>query len=306
MGGVLVGFAVIGAIVLLGFVIGRSGVLGERGPFVLGRLVFFALMPCLLFTVLAEADVHLLFSSLLVVSAIAAVVAFAVFALVALVLWKRPVAQATIGSLAAGYVNANNIGIPVSLYVLGSPGWSAPIVLFQLLVVTPVALGILDAQAHRAGSFLRRLRQQLANPIIIGAVLGVLVAVAGVPIPEHVFEPFRLVGAATIPVVLIAFGMSLSGSRLLAPGTDRRDVLLATGLKSFVMPLVAWAVGTLFGLEGHDLFVVVVLAALPSAQNVFNFAQRYEQGEVVARDTVLLTTVLAVPVLLGVAVLLAA
>jgi malonate transporter len=48
-----------------------------------------------------------------------------------------------------------------------------------------------------------------------------------------------------------------------------------------------------------------VLAALPSAQNVFNYAQRYDRGEILARDTVLITTVLSVPVLLVVAALLA-
>jgi predicted permease len=53
------------------------------------------------------------------------------------------------------------------------------------------------------------------------------------------------------------------------------------------------------------LFASVVLAALPAAQNVYNFASRYEQGVALARDTVLLTTILSVPVLVVVAALLA-
>ena len=72
--GVLVGFAIIAAVILVGYIVGRSGVLGERGGFVLGRLAFYVLAPCLLFTTLADADVHALFSSLLFVSLIAAVV----------------------------------------------------------------------------------------------------------------------------------------------------------------------------------------------------------------------------------------
>jgi predicted permease len=48
-----------------------------------------------------------------------------------------------------------------------------------------------------------------------------------------------------------------------------------------------------------------VLAALPTAQNVYNFSSRYERGEIVARDTVLLTTILAIPVLVVIAALLA-
>ncbi|WP_225873078.1 hypothetical protein [Cellulosimicrobium composti] len=57
-------------------------------------------------------------------------------------------------------------------------------------------------------------------------------------------------------------------------------------------------------LDDHALLAVVVLAALPSAQNVFNYAQRYEVGEVVARDTVFLTTLGCLPALFACALLL--
>jgi predicted permease len=133
----------------------------------------------------------------------------------------------------------------------------------------------------------------------------VLVAVSGVQLPEVVFEPFRLLGAAAVGVLLVNFGMSLSGSRLLEPGSGRRDVILATALKVLVMPAVAFLVAHFgFGMEGHELFAIVVLAALPTAQNVFNYAQRYERGVVIARDTILITTVLCIPVLVLIALLL--
>ena len=304
--GVLAGFAVIGVVILAGFVTGRLGLLGEHAQFVLSRLVFFVLAPCLLFTVLAEADVRELFSSRLSVSAIAAVSSFVVFALVARFVWRRAVPETVIGTLGSGYVNANNIGIPVAAYVLGDASFSAPVILAQLLLFAPVALAILDASTRGAVSVRLVLLGIVRNPLIIGSLLGTLVAVSGVDLPDVVLEPFALIGAAAVPVVLISFGMSLSSARLLAPGSGRRDIILATVLKLAFMPVVAWAVGRFaFGLEGHDLFGVVVLAALPTAQNVFNYAQRYERGVIIARDTVLLTTVLCVPVLFVVALLLA-
>jgi predicted permease len=99
--------------------------------------------------------------------------------------------------------------------------------------------------------------------------------------------------------------MSLHGQRPLASGTERRDVLLAVALKLVFMPLAAWLVGTALGLAPAALYAVVVLAALPSAQNVFNYAQRYDRGVVLARDTVLLTTVGSIPVLVVVSLVLA-
>jgi malonate transporter len=304
MSGVLIGFAIIGTIIGTGYLVGRTNLLGPAAGRVLGRLAFFVLSPCLLFTVLAEADVHALFSSLLVTSAIAAAVSALLFAGIALLAWRRTLPEVVVGSLASGYVNANNIGIPVAVYVLGDPAYSAPVILFQLIVFAPIALTLLDISTSGHVSVSRILLQPIRNPLIIGSALGLVLALTGIQLPDPVMKPFELIGAAAVPVMLINFGMSLHGQRPLRPGTGRRDILLATALKLIVMPLVAALVGTLLGLTGPSLAAVVVLGALPSAQNVFNYAQRYERGLVIARDTVLLTTVGSVPVLLLIALLL--
>ena len=306
MSGVLIGFAIIGVVILIGYIVGRFGVLGPHAPYVMSRLVFFVLSPSLLFTVLADADVHVLFSSLLAVSFITAVVACLLFAGIVLLILRRKLPEAVIGSLASGYVNANNIGIPVAVYVLGDPAYSAPVILLQLLVLAPIGLTILDITTNGRASFWRTITKPFSNPLIIGSALGTILAVTGFQLPDAVMEPFRIIGAAAVPLVLIAFGMSLHGGRLLAPGTDRRGVILASAIKLAVMPVLAWLLARfVFGLEGEQLFAVVVLAGLPTAQNIFVYAQRYERGVTLARDTVLITTVGAVPVLVIVAALLA-
>ncbi|MRG60075.1 AEC family transporter [Agromyces sp. CFH 90414] len=302
---ILTGFAVIGLAVLVGWIVARAGVLPPEARQVLARLNFSVLGPFLLFSVLSTADVGSLFSALLPVSAAAAVAMMLLFSLVSLLVWRRSVAHTTVGALASGYVNGNNFGIPIAVYMLGDAAYAAPIVLLQLLLFAPVGLAILGATVEGRTSVRQIVRGTLLNPIILGSLLGVAVAVSGVELPPYVQEPVDLIGHAAVPLMLIAFGMSLHGKRLLEPGTDRRDVLLATCLQLIAMPLVAWAVGSFaFGLDGHDLYAVTVLAALPAAQNVFVFAQRYETAETLARDTVFLTTAGSLPVLVVVALLL--
>lgn len=305
MGGVLIGFAIIAFIIGVGYIVGRTGILGEHASFVLGRLAFSVLSPFLLFTVIAEADVRVLFSSLLAASVIAAAASALIFAALARLVWRRPASETVIGSLASGYVNANNIGIPVALYVLGDPAYAAPIILFQMLVFAPIALTILDVQERGTVSWKRVILQPFRNPITVASILGVIVAVSGVAIPDAVLEPFHIIGAAAVPVVLIAFGISLHGRRPLAPGSSRREIILASVLKIVVMPVAAWLAGRLLGLDPTQLFAVTVLAALPSAQNVFNYAQRYGRGVILARDVVLITTIASLPALIAVAALLA-
>jgi len=305
VGGVLIGFGIIAVVIVTGYAIARFVVIGPEAHQVLSRLAFFVLSPALLFTVLAEADLRSLFSVQLPVAAIAAVVPMAIFLVVALVFWRRKVPEATIGALASGYLNANNIGIPVAAYVVGDAAASAPVILLQLIVFAPVALTVLDVTTSGKVSLGRILSQPVRNPLIIGSVLGLVVALSGIELPAPVLAPFELVGAAAVPIILINFGMSLHGRRMLdTPGT-RRDVVLAVVLKLLLMPLVAWAAARyLFGLDGHALFVAVVLAALPTAQNVFNYAVRYRRGEALARDAVLLSTLLSLPVIVIVAALL--
>jgi malonate transporter len=305
MAGVLTGFAIIGLVILIGYLTGLTKVLGEHAQFVLSRIVFFVLSPCLLFTVLADADVQTLFSSLLAVSAIAAGLSCLLFAGIALIVFRRKIPETVIGSLAAGYVNANNIGIPVAVYVLGDTALSAPVLLLQLLVIAPIALGILDVTTSGRVSFGRILLQPVKNPLIIGSFLGAMVSIFSIELPDPVMEPFRIIGAAAVPLVLISFGMSLHGARLLAPGSGRRDILVASFIKLAVMPLIAWIFGRfVFGLDDEHLFAAVVLAGLPTAQNVFVFAQRYGRGVSIARDVVLISTIGSVPVLVAVAALL--
>ncbi|TQK19616.1 hypothetical protein FBY40_2120 [Microbacterium sp. SLBN-154] len=297
----LTGFVVVGVSILIGYILGRINLLGEHARPVLARLTFFVLSPFLLFVVLAEADVRTLFSSLLPVSAIAAVAVIVVYAVVARFLWGRSIAETTIGSLSAGQVNSNNIGIPLSLYLLGNAAFPAPVILLQLLVFTPITMAILDAVTAGRSSLWKTIGRVVTNPIVIGSALGATVSISGIEIPEVVMAPAQLVADACVPVLLISYGLSLFGQRVLGAHGRRRDVILATTLKLLVMPAIAWVVAALvFALPRADVLVIVVLAALPTAQNVFNYAQRFDVGEAIARDTVFLTTIGCIPVLLAV------
>ncbi len=300
--GVITGFAVIAVIIIVGWVIARIGLLGERADHVLSRLSYFVLTPALLLTVLAQSEPGVLFSALVPISMIAAVSCFIIATVVARFVWRRGVPETTIVALSSGYVNANNIGLPIAVYVLGNAALAAPVILVNLVIFAPIALAILDASTSGKTSWSRILLQPVRNPIIIASALGLLIAAFQIPVPEQVLEPFRLIGGAAVPVVLLLFGMSLHGARVLAPGSGRRDVALATLLKTVIMPVIAWAVGSLvFGLEPDALFAVVVLAALPSAQHVYAWAHRFDRHVTVARDAVLLSTLFALPALIIIA-----
>ncbi|KOU62786.1 hypothetical protein ADK57_23590 [Streptomyces sp. MMG1533] len=54
----------------------------------------------------------------------------------------------------------------------------------------------------------------------------------------------------------------------------------------------------------HRLLDLVVTSALPAAQNLYTYASSHGVGERLARDSIMVSTVLSVPVLVVVAALL--
>ncbi|MBD0423195.1 AEC family transporter [Streptomyces sp. TRM S81-3] len=305
MQGVLTGFAVIAVVIGVGYLLGRGGHLGDQGREVLTRLAFHVASPALLFTTLAQADLSVVFSSRLLVTALSTVAVAGLF-VVAGVARGWGVGRTTIGALCSGYVNSGNLGIPIAVYVLGDASLVAPVLLFQLVGVTPLAVTILDLPGEGdKGPLWRRLLTPLRNPIALGSLAGVAVAAAGLRVPSPVMDPLTLIGNMSVPAVLLAFGISLCGSTMPLRGPDRYPVLLAVALKSVGQPAVAWALAAgVFGLRGAQLLDVVVTSALPAAQNLYTYASTYGVGERLARDAILVSTVVSVPVLVGVAAVL--
>ncbi|ROS31798.1 AEC family transporter [Cellulomonas sp. PhB150] len=311
MDAVLTALGTLAVVVAVGWVLGRWGVLGPHAPALLATLVFLVTTPALLLSTLARTDLHLLLSRSAATTwastALVAVVALLVLRFVV----RRDAADVTVGALAASYLNAGNLGLPFAVYLLGSPVAVVPVLLFQLLVLAPVAFTVLDGHQARsapgaeprvAGAGI--LRRTASNPIIVATLVGLVLAALPWQVPSVLLEPFALVGEAAAPLALITFGMSLAVPRDHAGRPPRADLALVVVLRTVVQPAAAWAIGTALGLEGTALLAVVAMAALPTAQNVLVYAIQYGRGVPLARDAGLVTTVLAVPVLLVVTLLL--
>ncbi|MER7887596.1 AEC family transporter [Streptomyces fimicarius] len=306
MQGVLTGFTVIATVIAVGYVLGRRGYLGQDGRAVLTRLAFNVATPALLFTMLADADLSVVLSTRLLVTATAVAATAGVFVVVAGLFLRWEAGRVTIGALCSSYVNAGNLGIPIAVYVLGDASLVAPVLLLQQILVTPLALTVLDlGRPGEPMSLVRRLTTPLRNPMAIASLAGVTVAASGRTLPGPLLEPLALIGDMSVPAVLIAFGISLHGGERPGRGEERGALYLSAGLKTVAQPVVAWAVGAgLFGLRGEALLDVVVIAALPAAQNLFTYASHYRVAERFARESILLSTLLSVPVLIAVAALL--
>ncbi len=311
MSGVISGFTVIFIVVGVGYVLGRTRVIGDHAHEVLSRLVFFVFTPALLFHSMVTSDLSVIFSATLVIAGGSAFLMGAVYVVIARLWLRRAVPELVIGGLSASYVNSVNLGLPIAIFVLDDASFIAPLLLFQILIYSPVALLALDLTALDRDSGRSLLKDSLVapitNPIVVGGLAGLAISLIGWTPPAAVMSPLKMLGDASVPAALLAFGLSLTGVAVFKKGqSPRRDIALASILKMVAMPLTVYAVARWgFGQTGEALFAQVVIAALPTAQNVLVYATRYRRGQILARDTALITTLASIPTIMVIALVLA-
>ena len=265
MADVVAGLAVFGAVIAVGWLLVRTRAVPADADGVLTRVCFFAATPALLVTTLSRADLTAVLSrstAVAVAAELAAIVS--AWCLHRLVL-RRPTAEATIGALASGYVNAANLGIPVAVLVLGDAATIAPILLLQLLVLTPATFTVLDAVTRRGNpSRLATLTVPLRNPLLWGVVVGTAANLGGVDLKEwgggYPAQGLEMLGRVAVPLMMLALGMSLAGAprplRNLVPeeaapslqGSPARTVQSPQSARQSQEPLAAEAVS-----EAHEI-----------------------------------------------------
>ena len=307
MSGVITGFAVIAVVIGTGYMLGRYRLLGDNGREVLTKLAFHVATPALMFeTLAARRPVAARLRALGDHRAVHLRHGRPVRRGGALRRWPR--GRRTVGALCASYVNAGNLGIPVAAYVLGDASLVAPVLLFQLLLMTPDRAD----RARRLG--LQRRRQRAAPhhhpvPQPDGARLarGVAVAATRPTLPDPVLEPFHAGrrdvgsgGAARVRHVPVrqrrcrgaarpAAGPALRGVQGRGPAADR----VAPGHGP-----CSGCTGRRPVRRGGDLGPA--LGARTSSPT----PARYGVATRLARESILLSTILSVPVLFVIAALL--
>lgn len=300
--GVLTGFAVIMTLVLAGYLAARTGIIEERNRLMLNKLAFYVAEPALLFGIVARSDLSDMLSPVVLIFAISSVTVAAIFWLCSRLFFKADPVTTMLGAATTGYLNANNMGIPIGIYVLGTAAFAPPIIIVQMIVFTPIILAVLEATRGSNKGLLMGLGRAITNPIMIGLGAGMVFTLTGWEVPNILSAPLEMLGGAAIPLILMSFGASFSGQKLFERGTGLRMVATASLLKAIVAPLIAWLVaGPIMGLDAFTVFAATVVAALPSAQNLYNWAAIYGRSELVIRNIVFVTTFGSLPVILVIA-----
>lgn len=189
----------------------------------------------------------------------------------------QPLGAAGARATTAAVSNLGFLGLPLMLAFFGdrAAGPLAMAILAEVMVLLSVG-GVLMSASSRDGASVGRLvlRGTVLNPIVAAIVLGAAIAAAGLSLPEPIGHFLGFLGGAAGPTALFALGGALAAQRL-----DRATVLAASGItaaKLALYPAIVWCVlDRLLAVEHVLVQAGVLIAALPSAGNIYVMAQRY-------------------------------
>jgi predicted permease len=262
----------------LGFIWGRMGHTLE--PRLVTALVTMIGTPSLVAHTLTGLTVDMSVLGQIVLVAFAVFTGFAALGFVVCRAMKIPL-HSYLPSLM--FPNTGNMGLPLTLFAFGQSGLALAIVFFVVSITLQFTIGIGIASGSADP------RRLLRMPLIYAVVLSLVFLATGWPVPLWLSNTLSLLGGLTIPLMLIALGVSLSQLRVRSLGraTILSVVRLAGGF------LVSYAVARAFGLEGVALGVVVLQSTMPVAVFNYLFAELYKREAEEVAGIVVVSTVMS-------------
>jgi malonate transporter and related proteins len=286
-------------VILLGWLAGRYGIVAATASSELAALVLDFCLPAALFIGTASASPSQLddwrFFAAIAIDLLAIYLAGLV---IGLLVFRHRVDAASLQALNGSFPNMAFMGIPVLTAVIG-PSAVLPVVVGNLvssLVLLPVTLALLEAgksgnRSHQGLAVVwHAVLGSIRQPLVIAPIIGVVVALLHIPLPEAVHNSFDLLGSATSAVALFALGLLLTGETLQLSV----DAVLNAVTKNLLQPGAMWLLVLLFGISGEYRRELILLAALPTATITSMFALRYKVYSSESNATVLLSTVLSI------------
>jgi len=260
-------------LILLGWILRKRGLLSEGFWAPAEWLTYYLLFPALLVATLARADV-----GGLALLPMALGLWGALLLITGVMLALRPL-LGTDGpgftSLFQGAVRMNTyIGLSAAVGLQGEAGLAAAAVAAAVMVPLINLLCVLMLARYGRGARptpLGLLREVAQNPLILACLAGIALNLSGLGLPPLLGPMLEILGAAALPLGLLAVGAALRVQALRGLGLP---TAVDAAVKLLLLPAVAWGLLTLLGVEGVALFAGVLFTALPTAPSAYILARR--------------------------------
>lgn len=278
------------ALMLLGLLLSRRGMITEQGSRDLSNVLLYAVIPCVILrSYMSEFSTEKLRAMGL--SALIAVIAFAASIAVAYLTCGT---RHRIENFAVAFGNAGFIGIPLVTAVFGPEAafYVVSFSTFANLLQWTYGIVIISGKKETMN-----LRMVFVNPVFISMVIGIALFVLQPTLPTVVTGTIGYIADGNTVLAMIILGYYLSKVQLRGLFADVR-LYLFSALRLLVVPAITILVFLPFPFaRGEITLITLIAAATPIASSTAIFAQKFDQDYRRAVSYVCLSTILSVATL---------
>jgi predicted permease len=189
--------------------------------------------------------------------------------------------------------NGANYGIPFNTFMFGAEAEQIAILYYTVSVTLSNTLGvfIVSYGSSQNASAWDALKNIFKLPLFYATIIGLVLNFGDVMLPLPLMRSVSILASATIPAMLILIGIQIGSFKL-----DRsrlHPMLYATGISLIIMPLIAWGLSLILGMEGLLQQVAITQHAMPTAVIGIALATQYDGDVELVTGTLLISTVLS-------------
>ncbi len=192
--------------------------------------------------------------------------------------------------IASSIMNTGFIGFPVCLGVFGQAGFLNAVFYDLSTSVMVVTYGIILAKKF-AGSTEEVIKNTLTFMPLWAVILGLVFNAFSIPVEYVADNILNYLSEATIPLIMLALGISLDFGNVNENLTDSMVVAI---IKLAISPMIALALLTIFNINGLVFNVAILEAGMSTAGNALVLAMAYDLDKDLMGSIIFTNVVLSV------------
>ncbi len=278
-------------LIAIGFVCGKTGLIGERGAKTLTDVVLYIATPCIMIKSFQDVKYDPALAVNLAITTVCAVLTMVASIFISrLVFRDKDMSRRKVLSFSVVFSNCAFMSLPLQNAVLGAKGvfyGSVYVAVFNIIVWS---YGIADMSGDGKGLNIRKI---LLNPGVIGVTIAVVLFFLRLSLPELLMQPINYLAALNTPLPMLVIGYYLSRTAFKKYLRDG-GIYLVMLLRLVLIPCVSMVVMRLCGVSGDILTACTIASSAPVAATTTMFATKFGRDIELSVGTVSFTTVVSI------------
>ncbi|MBA7623161.1 hypothetical protein ES703_30554 [subsurface metagenome] len=289
--GILETIAPIFGIMVIGWALRKTGIVGREGVRILSDYAYYVGFPILVFVSLRDIDfVTLLDYKLYLVNFISIfLIAGIAYAVAKALKFNNKLKAAFI--LCAVFGNVAYMGFPLNSLALGEVAMPFASIIAAIYITLTFTFGLFILR-HYSGVKTKTKFWILRVPLIWGVILGLLFSCMRLPLPFS--NLFAMVAASASPVALVAIGTFLYDVEF---GKCVKEIAILSSLKLVLLPAAVLLVSLALGFKDLAFKSSLLQAATPVAITAFILTHRFGTESDFVASTIVTTTLVSIATL---------